>query len=103
MQLSVGGRVRYEYTINLLTGRKHQIRAVMSMLGAPLLNDTLYAPLKGLQVERVMEESEMGRLEQGLAGGRTVRTRIGLRAVAVAIGSTVVKSKGGNWWREEVA
>jgi RNA pseudouridylate synthase len=38
----------YELKIDLMTGRKHQIRAQLAAIGCPIVGDTLYAPTAGL-------------------------------------------------------
>jgi 23S rRNA-/tRNA-specific pseudouridylate synthase len=38
----------YELKIDLMTGRKHQIRAQLAAVGCPIVGDTLYAPTAGL-------------------------------------------------------
>ncbi|GMH48248.1 hypothetical protein TrVE_jg11667 [Triparma verrucosa] len=107
-----GERIVYEYTINLVTGRKHQIRSCMSYLGGSLVGDCLYEPMEGLGVRVGMEEEEVEGLERGLERGRTVRGRIGLRCVAVSVDGKVYRAKEPDlekgeepekWWRHELA
>jgi RNA pseudouridylate synthase len=38
----------YELKIDLMTGRKHQIRAQLAAVGCPIVGDTLYTPTAGL-------------------------------------------------------
>ncbi|KAJ1494367.1 pseudouridine synthase [Baffinella frigidus] len=40
-----------EVRVELVTGRRHQIRAQLSAVGAPILGDTLYEPLWGLTLD----------------------------------------------------
>ena len=47
--LTVQGQTQSLLLVNLLTGRKHQIRAHLSSLGFPLIGDTLYGGVSSLQ------------------------------------------------------
>ena len=43
----------FECTVELLTGRTHQIRAQLSAAGCPLLGDSLYQPLASPELRQV--------------------------------------------------
>ncbi|GMH60909.1 hypothetical protein TL16_g03150 [Triparma laevis f. inornata] len=106
-EFSVEGKTRYEYTINLVTGRKHQIRSCMAFLGASLIGDSLYGPMENKGVEFEMEREEVEALEKGLQDGNSVRKRIGLRCVGVSVEERVFRADegdfdGGKWWRKEL-
>ena len=47
--LTVQGQTQSLLLVNLLTGRKHQIRVHLSSLGFPLIGDTLYGGVSSLQ------------------------------------------------------
>ena len=46
------GAAAHECTIELLTGRTHQIRAQLSAAGCPLLGDSLYQPLASAELRQ---------------------------------------------------
>lgn len=114
----------YELEIELLTGRKHQIRAQLSALGSPIVGDTLYTPIAGLclapldgvdslekhiknsnTLEKDVESSEKKRELLALCKPpiSSLRTAIGLQASFILLPGAQEKPilAGVPWWREE--
>lgn len=58
---------RYVIRVELLTGRRHQLRAQLAALGLPIVGDSLYYPLRGLVVK---DERTMAQWTQALEGWR---------------------------------
>jgi hypothetical protein len=77
-QVPAAGGQLYECTILLLTGRTHQIRAQMAAIGAPLLGDSMYAPIAGLVVgaDGVVGDSDLA----AVASSGQVQGPLGLHA-----------------------
>ncbi|MFY2764713.1 pseudouridine synthase [Arenimonas sp. MALMAid1274] len=47
IDVGLRGREHWQYRLEPVTGRKHQLRVQMAALGVPLLNDPLYGPHAG--------------------------------------------------------
>jgi hypothetical protein len=58
------GRAAQEVTIELVTGRTHQIRAQLGALGCPLLGDSLYGALAAQQGRGRPEGQQEGQQQQ---------------------------------------
>lgn len=52
----------YDITVELVTGRTHQLRAQFSAIGLPIVNDTMYYPLRGIYADLFSAD----RVTQGL-------------------------------------
>lgn len=79
------GDTAYEHTIELLTGRTHQIRAQLAAAGAPLLGDHLY----GSNESAPPDVSRYGESPAAVQGKRDVIEPIGLQAYQLRVSDEV--------------
>eukprot|EP00884_Botryococcus_braunii_P011918 jgi/Botrbrau1/20727/Bobra.0058s0055.2 len=72
----------YEVTVQLMTGRTHQIRAQLSAIGAPIIGDQMYEPLVGALVPE--EGPGDADVVAGVRAAKIVENPLGLHAARLS-------------------
>ncbi|XP_042434950.1 RNA pseudouridine synthase 6, chloroplastic-like [Zingiber officinale] len=107
-------RVAYECTVNLLTGKTHQIRAQFAAIGGPIIGDSMYTPpvmarmanpsvdpFGGSCKEYESEDEKMAAIEEWIAQhGKEPNAAIGLQASHISWNNANCSYEAGDpWWR----
>mmetsp|Transcript_547 Transcript_547/g.1559 ORF Transcript_547/g.1559 Transcript_547/m.1559 type:complete len:230 (-) Transcript_547:688-1377(-) len=105
--LQDGASPYYELQVELITGRTHQLRAQFAAMGAPIVGDTMYAPMSGFFVHTLSEKDEQvapTTTNGPMAAKRLMDTAaepeipIGLHAAVLELNGTRIEA-GPPWWR----